>query len=107
MSWFSSLFGGGAKPEEFGGYRTKAEEDAWAQAMVGAQFISERNFKDALAISEQALTKSPRCKEAWVVKGGALALLNRRAEALTCYNKALEIDPVYDEALTQRRMLQQ
>lgn len=77
MSWFSRLFGGGTKSKEFGGYSTKAEKDAWAQAMVGAEFISERNFSDALAIAEEALAKAPRCKEAWVVKGGAIALMNR------------------------------
>src|SRR3989304_5731595 len=72
---------------QFGGYRTQTEKEAWAQAMVGVQFISERNYRDALAISEQALAKSPRCKEAWVVKGGALTLLDRPDEALACYEQ--------------------
>jgi cytochrome c-type biogenesis protein CcmH/NrfG len=92
---------------EFGGYRTKAEKEAWAQAMVGAEFITEGKYRDALTISEQALAKSPRCKEAWVVKGGALALLNRPEEALACYEQALAIDPSYEEALTQKAALLQ
>jgi len=92
---------------QFGGYRTKTEKEAWAQAMAGAEFITEGNYKDALAISEQALAKSPRCKEAWVVKGGALALLNRAEDALACYEQALAIDPSYEEASTQKAMLLQ
>jgi tetratricopeptide (TPR) repeat protein len=92
---------------QFGGYRTKTEREAWAQAMVGAEFIDEGNYNDALAISEQALAKSPRCKEAWVVKGGALALMNRSEEALACYEQALAIDPSYEEASTQKAMLLQ
>jgi len=94
-----------AAKKEFGGYRTQAEKDAWVQAMVGAQFITERNFEAALTIAEQALAKSARCKEAWLVKGAALGLQNRRAEALSCYNKALQIDPYYDEAIIQREEL--
>jgi tetratricopeptide (TPR) repeat protein/predicted RNA-binding Zn-ribbon protein involved in translation (DUF1610 family) len=92
---------------QHGGYRTKAEKEAWAQAMVGAEFITEGNYPDALAISEKALAKSPRCKEAWVVKGSALALLNRSEEALACYEQALAIDPSYEEASTQKAMLLQ
>lgn len=110
MGIFSRLFGKGAsghgnKTAQFGGYRTTAEKEAWAQAMVGVQFMTERNYRDALAISEQALARSPRCKEALVVKGGALTLLNRPKEALACYEQALAIDPSYEEASKQKAML--
>jgi hypothetical protein len=92
---------------QHGGYRTKTEKEAWAQARVGVEFITEGNYPGALAVSERALAKSPRCKEAWVVKGGALALLNRSKEALACYEQALAIDPSYEEASTQKEMLLQ
>ena len=93
--------------KEFGGYRTKTEKEAWAQAMVGAEFMSEGKFQDALAIAEQALAKFPQCKEAWVVKGGALSTMMRLQEALACYEQALEIDPDYKEALVQKDIVQE
>jgi len=73
--------------------------------MVGAEFMIEGNYQDALVISEQALAKFPQCKEAWVVKGGALTMLNRLEEALACYEQALAIDPNYEEALIQKELL--
>ncbi|TFH42664.1 MAG: DUF805 domain-containing protein [ANME-2 cluster archaeon] len=90
---------------QFAGYRTNTEKNAWAQAMVGAEFMSEHRYNDALVISEQALAKCPHCKEAWVVKGGALTMLNRVGEALDCYEQALTIDPNYEEASLQKELL--
>jgi tetratricopeptide (TPR) repeat protein len=92
---------------EFGGYRTNAEKAAWSQAMVGVEFLIEGRYRDALVISEQALDKNPKCKEAWVVKGGALTSLNRFQEALTCYEQALAIDPGYEEATIQKELVLQ
>ena len=90
---------------ELGGYHTKAGKDAWAQAMAGMEFISEKRYQDALAISEQAISQYSQCKEAWVVRGGALTLIGKPERALECFDEVLRIDRDYDLALAQRETL--
>jgi tetratricopeptide (TPR) repeat protein len=41
---------------------------------------------------------NPRYPKAWYNKGVALAELGRPAEALTCYDRALQINPRYRNA---------
>ena len=67
----------------------------------------EGKYQDALAASDQAIAKFPRCKEAWVVKGGALYFLRNFQEALACFEEALAIDPDYEEAKIQKALVMQ
>jgi tetratricopeptide (TPR) repeat protein len=51
-----------------------------------------KNNEEALRIAEHALNISRGCKDGWELKGDALRALQRFADALVSYDKALEID---------------
>ncbi|WPC67676.1 PEP-CTERM system TPR-repeat protein PrsT [Rhodoferax ferrireducens] len=58
------------------------------------QKAGQREFDQALALTEEVLAKSPRSTEAWVFKGDLLLhVKNQPDEALAAYRKALEIKP--------------
>lgn len=60
----------------------------------GKKLLIEGNFEDALAYFEQALLLNKNDPDIWNQKGVALRSLGRYDEALECFNKSLEIDPV-------------
>lgn len=49
-------------------------------------------FDEALAAADKAIEYSPKCSNAWTVKGDSLRQLNRIPEALGCYDKALQLN---------------
>ena len=56
----------------------------------------------ALMRYDQALEKESRSADAWTGKGTALQYLEKYAEALVCYDRALEIRPGHDLAMKWR-----
>jgi len=50
------------------------------------------NYEDKLRLYDKALTLDPLYLDAWIQKGFALDRMGKSKEALTCYDKALEID---------------
>ena len=51
---------------------------------------------------EKALLKDPKDKFEWLIKGRALLELNNYEESIKCYDKALDIDPYFEEAKSFR-----
>ncbi|CAN0510505.1 unnamed protein product, partial [Phaeothamnion confervicola] len=50
-------------------------------------------YEDALARAERAVHAHPRHAQAWVERGSALKRLNRTAEAVGSFEKALALEP--------------
>ena len=58
------------------------------------QKAGQREFDQALAMTEEVLTKSPASTEAWMFKGDLLMYAkNQPEQAMAAYRKALEIKP--------------
>jgi lipoprotein NlpI len=48
------------------------------------------------------LKLDPKNTEAWNYKGFSLYLLKNYKDAIPCFNKALELDPSYEDAINNR-----
>ncbi len=59
----------------------------------GKKFLEEGDFEKALYFFDQALLLNQNDPDLWNYKGSALRSMGRYNEALTCFNKSLEIDP--------------
>jgi len=59
----------------------------------GKLFLEDGKFNDALSFFEQALLLNQNDPDLWNYKGIALRSMGRYEEAMTCFNKSLEIDP--------------
>lgn len=60
--------------------------------------INER-FEEALQSSTRSVEANPHCENGWCQKGAILAELGRIPEALGCFDKAIELNKNYKEAL--------
>jgi len=61
--------------------------------------LHSRKYAEALAVLRGALATSPRDPRLWTLNGFALLHLGQNKEALTSYERALEISPDYVPAL--------
>ena len=66
--------------------------------LKGKNLLEENKFEDALGFFEQAILLEPSNPDLWNLKGAALRSLGRYDEAITCFNKSLEIEPRDKEA---------
>jgi putative PEP-CTERM system TPR-repeat lipoprotein len=55
--------------------------------------VVQKNLDQSLALTEQALAKSPQRADLWVMKGDLLRGVKRGPDALTAYAKAIAIEP--------------
>ena len=67
--------------------------------------LNNKNYAEALRISEHGVMVSPLYTHLWLTHGMALQALERKEEALQSYNKALEINPNYIDVLIKSAML--
>lgn len=68
--------------------------------------VSFSNPEKVIRNCEIALKENPKDKFEWLIKGKALADLNRYEEALNCFNKSLEIDGLFKEAMIQKQLIE-
>jgi tetratricopeptide (TPR) repeat protein len=59
----------------------------------GRNYLLIREFDQALACFERALSLDSKSSEAWKEKGALLRERERFPEALSCYQAALDLDP--------------
>ena len=81
-------------------------DQAWMQR---GMVLLELDLHEAAAQSfEEALSLNPRCEGAWIGLGIAKSQLEQESavdEALRCFDRAIEIDPLSDEAWFQKGLL--
>jgi len=61
------------------------------------------DFKEALECYNESLESNPNSLETWFLRAGVLAELGRYQEAVSSYDKAIEIDPVQNFLLAAQR----
>ncbi|MCK5548190.1 MAG: tetratricopeptide repeat protein, partial [Thermoplasmata archaeon] len=66
--------------------------------------VLDIDYYNSLALDELAkcyrdrLAQEPRDVDAWIARGDILVELGRKEEGLMCFNKALDVNPDYEEA---------
>jgi tetratricopeptide (TPR) repeat protein len=71
------------------------------------QCLAGRQFKQAVELFERVLSQNPRHVQSHGNTALAYAGLGRRSEAMACLERALELDPGYEPALYNRRLVEQ
>jgi tetratricopeptide (TPR) repeat protein len=56
-----------------------------------------KNFEISIEYCDNVLNIDPKLVNVWKYKGAALANRNMYLEAIKCFDKALEIDPIDDD----------
>jgi tetratricopeptide (TPR) repeat protein len=64
-------------------------------------------FQETVEACDQRVQLEPNDSKAWNIKGVALYRLNRLEESLRSFEKAIEIDPFFDLAKTNRDVIRQ
>lgn len=67
--------------------------------------LSSRDFQGAVDLFQQVLRNNPKHVQSYGNMGLAYAGLGRRRDALACLDRALELDPDYEPALLNRRLI--
>jgi tetratricopeptide (TPR) repeat protein len=84
-----------------------AQSQGVAPSVTAAvEALRERNFPEALRLSEALTSANPRNPQAWTVNGLALTNLGRQQQALKSFHRALAIDPNYAAALEAAAQLE-
>ena len=68
-------------------------EDAARFAALSQAYLSQGDLKVAFAAAEVAVAADPRCVDAWIAKGNALAVEGEENLAISAYQRALALDP--------------
>jgi tetratricopeptide (TPR) repeat protein len=71
------------------------------------QRLNTGNFEEAVQLFEQVLSGNPEHVQSYGNLGLAHAGLGHRAQALACLDRALELDPRYEPARSNRRVVVQ
>lgn len=75
-----------------------APQDAEIHLNLAVALFKNKNYENALSQCDEVL-KVFQSANAWVVKANILQSLQRDTDSLICANKALKIQPEYEEAL--------
>ena len=65
----------------------------------GDYFFAHQKYNDAIKMYLQAVVKEPDFAEAWLNLGNAYGSTNQYEKALSAFNIAIRIDPVYGKAM--------
>jgi tetratricopeptide (TPR) repeat protein len=68
------------------------------------QGLCDRRFGEAVELFERVLSENPKHVQSWGNLALACAGLGRRSDALACFDRALELDPDYEPAISNRRV---
>ncbi len=61
--------------------------------VLGKEQLNRGNYNNALNFFEQAILLDQKDPDLWNLKGITLRSLGRYDEAISCFNKSLNIDP--------------
>jgi tetratricopeptide (TPR) repeat protein len=75
----------------------------WHAKAIYELFVTQDDEK-ALVACERALRDRPDVAQLWDLKGSAFAELERHAEALAAFERALELDPMLPTARYHREL---
>lgn len=82
--------------------------DLLLQGLHNAQkFASNGNYTSAMNAVDEIITKNPRFIRAYTMKGAILFSQNKWDESLSMYEKALELDKQFDEAIRMIALIKQ
>jgi len=71
------------------------------------QFLTDRQFEQAVELFKRVLSENPTHVQSYGNLALAYAGLGRRSDAMACFDRALELDPRYQPALLNRRVMAQ
>ena len=69
------------------------------------QCLTDRQFEQAVELFQRVLSEHPRHVQSYGNLALAYAGLGRRADAMSCFERALELDPDYGPAILNRRVV--
>ncbi len=69
----------------------------WSDSL--AEALQAHRYSDAVVLADTLLKKTPDDPRIWTVRGGSLAALGRDKEALSSFERALEVSPQFASAL--------
>src|SRR5262249_54505047 len=67
--------------------------DRWRTYRIALGFRNAKRYADALACLEQAIAQEPNDADLWFERGLCNQNIDRKAEAATYFERAIEIDP--------------
>lgn len=90
--------------------RMKADSAHYYADWISMNFLAQqlqilKRYEDARIISENNVTEFPNKDLVMVTMGNIYLALNRKSDAITCYRKALAINPDYEEAKNRLKEL--
>lgn len=80
-----------------------AESQRWYESAL-AEYNANRHG-NAMSMADRSIAADRNNPSAWYLRGVLLHLRKERADALTAYTRALEIDPRYRKAYGDRALL--
>lgn len=87
--------------------KLKRRQPAYDAGDQAAAAIAKEDYKQALALSEQAIKLEPKESRFYEIKGFALHRLNRAQDSLRAYDQAVALDPNYFSPILRRGLLRQ
>ena len=72
---------------------------------IGSELTDEGSYADALICFNKALAIDSGDGDTWYKKGTVLKKLTRHYEAIVCFDKAIKIEPLYDRARNNKRLI--
>ena len=85
--------------------KLRKRQPAYELSMQAQKALTEENYLEAIALTDKAIAIESKESEFHEVKGFALAKLNRSRDALTAYNKAVNLNPGYYAPVLRRGLL--
>lgn len=67
--------------------------------------MQKKEFQTAIELFNRVISVNPKHVQSWGNMGLAYACLGHKSRAIECFDKALEIDPVYELALVNREFV--
>jgi len=75
--------------------------------LKGLDFKNRQKYQKAIDAFVRALKVNPNCAEAWFELGQINFVRERIPESLTCYERAVDINPAYTEAIERYKVVEQ
>ncbi len=91
-----------AAAAEYRAFLAQQPDDGVAQAALGAVYVQQKRYRDAVAAFREAARLQPGDADIWSNLGTGLAITGDLPGAISAFERALEIDP---NAETARRNL--
>lgn len=85
--------------------KLRRRQPAYDKIDEAKKAVGEKDFRQAIALADQAIKMEPNEGLFFEIKGFAQSQLNRSADALKSYNEAVSLNPKYFSPLLRRGLL--